>query len=104
MRILPHLGPGIAAALMACVVCSVRAQVAVPKVGSCPSGYSGSGNDCVPRSGAGYAMFKEGSCPSGYTGSGQYCVGRPGVGEAVPKNGSCPSGYTSSGNDCVRRN
>jgi len=49
MRILPHLGSGIAAALMACVVCPVRAQFAVPKVDFCPSGYTGSGNDCVRR-------------------------------------------------------
>jgi len=90
-------------ACLAASVAPIQAQVAVPKVGPCPMGYNGSGNYCVPRSGAGYAVIKDGPCPSGYSGSGNYCVARPGVGEAVPKRGPCPSGYTGSGNYCVRR-
>ena len=43
---------------------------AVAKVGSCPSGYSTSGNYCKPSSSARFALAKVGSCPSGYSTSG----------------------------------
>ena len=43
----------------------------VTKNGSCPSGYSSSGNYCKPNSGARFAIEKNGSCPSGYSSSGR---------------------------------
>lgn len=50
------------------------APVAVPKVGSCPSGYSTSGDYCLAGSSARHALPKTGSCPSGYSTSGDYCL------------------------------
>ena len=84
---------------------SVIAEAATPLIrnGSCPSGYSSSGNYCVPySSSAKPALAKNGSCPSGYSSSGNYCLAyseNPKI--AIPKSGSCPSGYSSSGNYCV---
>ncbi len=75
--------------------------VALPKTGSCPSGYSTSGNYCAPGSGARFAVPKVGSCPSGYSTSGNYCLAGPGARHAVPKVGSCPSGYSTSGDYCL---
>ena len=77
-------------------------QEPVVKAGSCPSGYSTSGQYCVPGRNARPALPKIGSCPSGYSTSGDYCLmganGKP----AIPKVGSCPSGYTTSGSYCLR--
>lgn len=73
----------------------------LPKQGSCPSGYSQSGNYCNPGSNARYAVQKEGSCPSGYSQSGDYCLAGPNAKLAVPKRGSCPSGYSQSGDYCL---
>lgn len=53
------------------------AAMPVPKDGPCPSGYSSSGNFCVPQSDAGIAIPKNGPCPPGFSSSGRYCVGRP---------------------------
>jgi hypothetical protein len=47
------------------------------------------------------ALPKDGSCPNGYSSSGNYCVPGPNATHAVPKDGSCPNGYSSSGNYCV---
>ena len=52
---------------------------ALPKTGSCPSGYSTSGyatsgNYCLAGSEARHAVQKVGSCPSGYSTSGDYCL------------------------------
>lgn len=71
--------------------------------GSCPSGYSSSGNYCTPNSGARFALPRAGgSCPSGYFSSGNYCVASSSSSKhAMPRVGSCPSGYFSSGNFCV---
>ncbi len=77
------------------------APVALPKTGSCPSGYSTSGNYCAPGSGARFAVPKVGSCPSGYSTSGDYCLASPGARHAMPKTGSCPSGYSTSGDYCL---
>jgi hypothetical protein len=77
------------------------APVALPKTGSCPSGYSTSGNYCAPNSGARFAVPKVGSCPSGYSTSGDYCLANAGARHAVPKVGSCPSGYSTSGDYCL---
>ncbi len=72
------------------------------KQGSCPSGYSQSGNYCNPSSGAHYAVLKTGSCPSGYSQSGNYCLASSQNAKlAVPKVGSCPSGYSQSGDYCL---
>jgi len=47
------------------------------------------------------ALPKQGSCPSGYSTSGNYCLAMPNAKHAVPKSGSCPSGYSSSGDYCL---
>ena len=79
------------------------AAQALPKTGSCPSGYHTSGNYCVPSgSSSGPAVPKVGSCPSGYHTSGSYCLGGRDARHAVPKTGSCPSGYHTSGDYCVQ--
>lgn len=83
---------------------AVQAQ-AVPKVGTCPSGYHTSGNACVPSSqqrGARPALAKIGSCPLGYHTSGDYCLASSDRAKhAIPKTGSCPSGHHSSGAYCL---
>lgn len=72
------------------------------KQGSCPSGYSQSGNYCNPSSNAKFAVTKIGSCPSGYSQSGDYCLASSANSRlAVPKQGSCPSGYSQSGDYCL---
>jgi len=74
----------------------------LPKRGSCPSGYSQSGNYCSPGSSARYAVPKVGSCPNGYSQSGGYCLANSGRSKlAVPKAGSCPSGFRQSGDYCL---
>jgi hypothetical protein len=74
----------------------------LPKHGSCPSGYSQSGNYCAPGQNARYAVVKTGSCPSGYSQSGDYCLASSANARlAVPKQGSCPSGYSQSGDYCL---
>jgi len=75
---------------------------AVPKVGTCPSGYRSSGGACLPYSKSPRpALPKIGTCPSGYHSSGDYCLGYENAKHAVPKTGSCPSGYHSSGAYCL---
>ena len=86
---------------MATELLAQPAAVALPKTGSCPSGYSTSGNYCAPGSGARFALPKVGSCPSGYSTSGDYCLASPGARHAMPKTGSCPSGYSTSGDYCL---
>ena len=76
---------------------------ALPKDGSCPSGYNTSGNYCNPGSSARYAVTKDGSCPSGYNTSGNYCVAGRYARLAVPKSGSCPSGFSTSGSYCLKQ-
>ena len=74
----------------------------IARNGSCPSGYSQSGNYCTPGSSARYAVARNGSCPSGYSQSGNYCVASSNSSKtAIPRNGSCPSGYSQSGNYCL---
>jgi len=73
----------------------------VQKVGSCPSGYSTSGNYCAPGNSARFALQKVGACPSGYSTSGAYCLAGSNAKHAVPKQGSCPSGYSTSGAYCL---
>jgi len=49
----------------------------LPKVGSCPLGYTSSGSYCVPSSGGNTrgAIEKSGnSCPLGWFSSGSYCI------------------------------
>jgi hypothetical protein len=74
----------------------------VPKVGSCPSGYTSDGKYCRPYSAsAKFVVLKEGSCPSGYTSDGSYCRAYSNDAcHVMAKSGSCPSGYTSDGNYC----
>ncbi|MPR11785.1 hypothetical protein FS320_33035 [Microvirga tunisiensis] len=77
---------------------------ALPKVGTCPSGYHTSGSACIPNSrgeAARPALPKVGSCPSGYHTSGDYCLGYEGAQHAFPKTGACPSGYHTSGAYCL---
>ena len=74
----------------------------VARDGGCPTGYSSSGQYCVPGSNARYALPRTGSCPSGYFSSGNYCVASSNDSNlAIPRLGSCPSGYFSSGDYCV---
>jgi hypothetical protein len=88
-------------AALAAVAFAQPAPVALPKTGTCPSGYSTSGNYCVPGSGARFAVPKVGTCPSGYSTSGDYCLASPGARHAMPRTGSCPSGYSTSGDYCL---
>ena len=62
----------------------------VEKVGSCPSGYSVSGNFCKPNSSARFAIPKVGSCPSGYSVSGAYCLAGSRARHEVRRHGSQP--------------
>lgn len=82
-----------------------RAQTALPKIGTCPSGFLSSGKYCVPiKDDTKPTMPRSGQCPTGYYSSGKYCVAsRNNALPAVPKNGKCPSGYYSSGSYCVRQ-
>ncbi|WP_211354119.1 hypothetical protein [Thiohalocapsa marina] len=73
------------------------------KLGTCPSGYSTSGEYCVPGKQARFALEKRGTCPSGYFTSGAYCVAGSQGRVAIPKVGSCPPGWSTSGNYCLRR-
>ncbi len=76
--------------------------VPLAKKGSCPSGYSTSGQYCSPGSNARFAVPKMGSCPSGYHTSGDYCLASSASSKlAVPKVGSCPSGFHTSGDYCL---
>jgi hypothetical protein len=75
---------------------------AVPKIGTCPSGYYTSGGACVPHSSnLRPALPKIGTCPSGYYTSGDYCLGYEKARHAIPNTGSCPSGYYASGAYCL---
>lgn len=47
-------------------------------------------------------LVKQGSCPSGYSQSGDYCLASGSNARlAVPKVGSCPSGFSQSGDYCL---
>ena len=77
---------------------------AVPRVGTCPSGYHASGGACVPsstRRPPRPAIPKVGTCPSGYHASGAYCLGFANARHAFPRTGTCPSGYFASGAYCL---
>lgn len=80
---------------------ALQAQPLV-RQGSCPGGYSQSGNYCVPAAHARPAVPRQGSCPGGYAQSGAYCLASSDRARlAIPRVGSCPSGYSSSGNYCL---
>ena len=98
----------VAAVTLACLAWAGIAQAQLPaaiplaKKGSCPSGYSTSGQYCSPGSNARFAVPKVGSCPSGYHTSGDYCLASSANSKlAVPKAGSGPSGYHTSGDYCL---
>jgi hypothetical protein len=78
----------------------------LPRLGSCPLGYTGSGGYCVPASGRSRGAIEKsgGSCPLGFSSSGNYCLSNPGSSrEAIQKTGnSCPLGWSSSGHYCVK--
>lgn len=81
-----------------------RESVAVTKVGSCPAGYSTSGDYCQPGPSARFALEKTGPCPSGYSTSGAYCLASTmTTHNALPRTGPCPAGYSSSGDYCLRQ-
>ena len=79
-----------------------EAQQAIPRHGSCPSGFNTSGNYCVATNSHLHAIERNGSCPSGYNTSGNYCVRKSEGKHAIHRNGSCPSGYNTSGNYCIQ--
>ena len=65
----------ITVAMLALATSAASAQMPVPKVGSCPSGYVQSGGSCAPiRRDGPIATPKVGQCPSGFRQSGSYCV------------------------------
>ena len=75
----------------------------VVKIGSCPSGYSTSGQYCIPGQNARVALGKREQCPSGYSTSGAYCLAGQQARPALPKVGStCPPGWSTSGHYCLR--
>jgi len=48
------------------------------------------------------AMVRVGSCPTGYSVSGEYCVAdSDNPKRAIGRFGKCPKGYHSSGNYCL---
>ena len=81
------------------------APEAIPKDGSCPTGYHTDGRYCVgnQQSDPPTAMRKDGTCPSGYHTEGNYCVGNRNASprNALPKDGACPTGYHTEGHYCV---
>ena len=87
------------------VALSDPAMLAFPvvKIGSCPSGYTTSGQYCVPGSKARVAIEKQGGCPSGYSTSGAYCLAGSRARPAMSKVGNCPSGWFTNGHYCLRR-
>jgi hypothetical protein len=95
--------PGLIGIFSLAALADAPAAQALARDGSCPSGYSSSGNYCVPGSGARFALARNGgSCPSGYFSSGNYCVASSATSKhAMPRSGSCPSGYFSSSDFCV---
>ena len=96
------IGLGAAGLLWAGAALALPPASPIAKNGSCPSGYSTSGNYCKPGSNARYAVAKNGSCPSGYSSSSRYCVANSNKSKtAIPKVGSCPSGCSTSGKYCL---
>ena len=56
----------------------LAATTPLPKVGSCPSGYSSEASWCVPMQNARVAVPKgKGQCPSTMMQSGAYCIEQP---------------------------
>jgi hypothetical protein len=92
-------------ALSSLVISPAALAQAVPKVGTCPSGYHTSGGACIPSSQqrpSRPALPKTGTCPSGYHTSGDYCLASGDRAKhAIPKTGTCPSGYHTSGAYCL---
>jgi hypothetical protein len=62
--------------LLASLATAVAQPLPVPKVGSCPSGYSESGSFCAPmrRDAPAAGRKGQGQCPAGWMQSGAYCV------------------------------
>ena len=59
-------------------------------------------DDCLPSSGARYAVTKVGTCPTGYSTSGDYCLASSDdTPVAVAKGGGCPTGFSTSGDYCL---
>ncbi|WP_020505945.1 hypothetical protein [Lamprocystis purpurea] len=74
----------------------------VVKLGTCPSGYSTSGQYCIPGPRARLALEKRGRCPSAYGTSGAYCLAGSQARPALPKIGAaCPSQWSTSGDYCL---
>ena len=105
-----RLALGLAVSLVLLAPSALQAQQPVrPLVrnGSCPMGYYGSGDYCVPSSSSatGGALEKSGNgCPMGFYSSGNYCLSTPSnQREAIQKVGpGCPMGWFGSGNYCVK--
>lgn len=62
--------------LLASLTTAWAQPLPVPKVGSCPSGYSERGGFCAPMRRDAPAAIPKGSghCPSGWMQSGSYCI------------------------------
>lgn len=78
--------------------------VIVPSGQGCPSGYSQSGNTCIPGGGATYIFLvpRGQACPSNYAQQGPICIANSNACYAYYSGqGNCPSGYSSLGPLCI---
>ncbi len=84
---------------------ALPAPAEIPKNGSCPSGYSEKGAQCIPSASANFAIVKSENCPEAYIDDGNYCVATAEARLAIKRGAmSCPAGFEPIGNYCVATN
>lgn len=87
------------------VFAALPAPAEIPKNGSCPSGYSEKGAQCIPSTSASFAIVKSENCPEAYIDDGNYCVATAAARLAIKRGAmSCPAGFEPIGNYCVATN